>query len=54
MAGQHNSADQAQAALTARWPGWDIWYVPLALAGFTWCARPAGTRAEPCPGQLPE
>lgn len=31
--------DQA-AALREKWGArWKIWYVPLSLGGFTWCAR---------------
>ena len=33
------SPRQRQAVLQARFPDWDTWYVPLALGGFTWCAR---------------
>jgi hypothetical protein len=31
--------DQALTALRADWPAWEIWYVPLAVGGMTWCAR---------------
>ena len=32
--------DEALAALRERWGArWEIWYVPLALSGNTWCAR---------------
>ena len=31
--------DQALAALRSDWPRWEIWYVPLAVGGMTWCAR---------------
>lgn len=30
---------QHLADLQARFPTYEIWYVPLALGGFTWCAR---------------
>jgi hypothetical protein len=33
---------QRQALLQARFPNWEIWYVPKALGGFTWCARRHG------------
>jgi hypothetical protein len=32
--------DEALAALRAQWgERWQIWYVPLAVGGATWCAR---------------
>lgn len=32
--------DQALAALREQWgERWEIWVVPLALGGNTWCAR---------------
>ena len=34
--------DEALADLQRRFPGWEIWYVPLAIGGATWCARPQG------------
>lgn len=36
---QGNTPDRAVAALSERWPAWEIWYVPLAVGGMTWCAR---------------
>jgi hypothetical protein len=34
------TTDQALATLRERWGArWEIWYVPLALGGLTWCAR---------------
>jgi hypothetical protein len=34
------TTDEALAALRQRWgTRWEIWYVPLALGGNTWCAR---------------
>lgn len=33
------SPRQRQALLQSRFPDWEVWYVPLALGGFTWCAR---------------
>jgi hypothetical protein len=27
------------AALERDWPGWQVWYVPRAVGGMTWCAR---------------
>jgi hypothetical protein len=35
--------EDALAALRARWgQRWQIWYVPLAAGGATWCARRHG------------
>jgi hypothetical protein len=36
------SLRQQQAQLQTRHPGWEIWYVPLALGGIRWCARHRG------------
>jgi hypothetical protein len=34
------TSDELLAALRERWSArWEIWYVPLALGGLTWCAR---------------
>lgn len=34
------TTDQALATLRQRWgTRWEIWYVPLAIGGTTWCAR---------------
>jgi hypothetical protein len=38
-----NEVDQQFAKLSADWPGYKIWYVPLALGGYTWCAHKHGT-----------
>jgi hypothetical protein len=27
------------AELERDWPDWQIWYVPKAIGGMTWCAR---------------
>ena len=27
------------AELERDWPDWQIWYVPRAIGGMTWCAR---------------
>jgi hypothetical protein len=27
------------AALERDWPNWQVWYVPKAIGGMTWCAR---------------
>ena len=27
------------AALERDWPDWQVWYVPRAVGGMTWCAR---------------
>ncbi len=27
------------AALERDWPDWQVWYVPKAIGGMTWCAR---------------
>ena len=32
-------ADQATALRERHGGRWKIWYVPLALGGYTWCAR---------------
>ena len=34
------SLDEQRAALQQEFPDWEIWYVPLALGGTTWCANP--------------
>jgi hypothetical protein len=36
-----NRADQSAAELSARWPGWSVWYVPRATGKpvVTWHAR---------------
>lgn len=31
--------DQADALRAKHGDRWQIWYVPLALGGYTWCAR---------------
>jgi hypothetical protein len=31
--------DQAEE-LRKQFPLWEIWYVPIALGGITWCANP--------------
>ncbi len=37
------TTEEALAALRARWgQRWQIWYVPLAVGGATWCARRHG------------
>ena len=40
--GDPMSPRQRQALLQAEFPAWEIWYVPLALGGMTWCARRYG------------
>jgi hypothetical protein len=34
-----NQFDAIVARLEATWPKWQIWYVPRAVGGMTWCAR---------------
>jgi hypothetical protein len=34
-----NQFDAIVARLEAAWPGWQVWYVPRAVGGMTWCAR---------------
>jgi hypothetical protein len=35
-----SAADDQAAALRAKYgERWKIWYVPLTLGGYTWCAR---------------
>ncbi len=37
------ATNEALAALKERWGArWQIWFVPLALGGMTWCARRHG------------
>ena len=36
------SLRQQQAQLQARYPDWEIWYVPLVLGEIRWCARRHG------------
>jgi len=28
--------------LSGRYPGWDIWYVPVYMGSDFWCAKPKG------------
>ena len=34
-----NHFEAIVAALERDWPGWQVWYVPKAVGGITWCAR---------------
>jgi hypothetical protein len=34
-----NRTDEIVAALEHNWPDWQVWYVPKAIGGMTWCAR---------------
>jgi hypothetical protein len=34
--------NEALADLQDQFPGWQIWYVPRAVGGAIWCARPEG------------
>jgi hypothetical protein len=34
-----NPTDAIVAALERDWPDWQVWYVPRAVGGTTWCAR---------------
>lgn len=50
LAGMSHDEDE-KAQLRARYPDWQIWYVPNPHGGPTWCARPrpnltAGSAAE--------
>ncbi len=49
-------ADQQLAALRARFPDWDFWYVPTHCgpAAGTWCARPNGAMIATCHGYTPD
>jgi len=35
----NTAGDQAAALRAKHGERWKIWYVPLALGGYTWCAR---------------
>jgi hypothetical protein len=47
-------ADDQLAALRPLFPSWDIWYVPLAVGGYVWCAKPAGTPTATINADSPE
>ncbi len=32
--------NEAVISLEARFPAWQVWYVPRAMGGTIWCARP--------------
>lgn len=34
-----NHFEAIVAQLEADWPNWQVWYVPRAVGGMTWCAR---------------
>jgi hypothetical protein len=34
-----NRNDEAKADLQARYPDWQVWYVPRAIGGPLWCAQ---------------
>jgi len=34
-----NHSQTIVAQLEADWPDWQVWYVPKAVGGMTWCAR---------------
>jgi hypothetical protein len=46
MASLESATDRELERLSAAWPGWEFWVVPLAVGGQTWCARPAGAEVS--------
>jgi hypothetical protein len=44
--------DVTKADLEARFPGWQIWYVPHTDRTITWCARPHPLLNEDSPEDL--
>jgi hypothetical protein len=44
--------DERKAELEARFPGWQIWYVPHLDRTSTWCARPWPLLNEASPEDL--
>jgi len=47
-------ADDQLAALTPRFPKWDLWYVPLYPTGYGWSAKPKGARIATIHADTPE
>lgn len=35
-----SALDDIREGLLARYPGWQVWWVPRQGRGVTWCARP--------------
>jgi len=55
MASYLNELDAIKRDLEARFPGWQIWYVPHAtVRAVTWCARPWPLLNEDSPEHLAE
>jgi hypothetical protein len=46
--------DARKAELQARFPGWQVWYVPGHNRTVTWCARPYPLLNEATPEDLAE
>ena len=44
---------QRQAMLQEHYPNYEIWYVPKALGGMTWCARRDPADTHPITADLP-
>jgi hypothetical protein len=44
---------QRQALLQEHYPDYEIWYVPRALGGMTWCARRDPQDTNPIRAELP-
>jgi len=44
--------DKIRDDLAARFPGWQIWYVPGSTRTVTWCARPWPLVNSPSPERL--
>lgn len=51
---EYLSPRRIQAQLAAKYPAWEVWYVPLALGGMTWCARRGPHDRKPLHASRPE
>jgi hypothetical protein len=47
-----DALDQIRDRLQREHPGWQVWYVPHAGRGVTWCARPNPLINAPSPEDL--
>jgi len=44
--------DAERDRLEQKHPGWQVWYVPLAVGGVLWCAQRRPTLQERTPAEL--
>lgn len=47
-----NDLDHKKDALMGKRPGWQVWYVPRAVGGINWHARPLPALSAPSPEDL--